>query len=432
MTDAVIIGGGLLGLGAAVELTERGADVLVLEKDGLGFEQTVRSNAALRLPDGGTEQTGTVAGVSMVAWDGFEDRYGDVELDRAGWNTLVVDEEDAGWLRRAAVTVGVSEHVDPDRLTPPDEVRARWPALAGPFLGMHTAPGGHVNRMRVVAALHRAARRGGARFRLGATAVGFDRLGDRIRAVRTTTDRVPCGAVLVAAGVWTPRLLDELGAHVPMQRVRVPSGETAPLGEDLVPGFVRAGKFTARQNADGVVRFGGGYRAPEYVHDVSVDDLRDLGTWAPAFAAHLRGATVRVDPHLVRHELARLLAPASRRDRHFVPTEWEPRPWKRYSRQKLARAARVIPALEGVRIQRFSSGVVDMTPDFEPLIGRVPGTGNAWVAGGMSGHGFILGPGAWRAVAEEMTAGRTAIDLGPYRPDRFAPRRPGRGKRRAA
>ncbi len=424
MTDVVIIGGGLLGLGAAAELVERGADVVLLEKDGFGFEQTGRSNAALRLPDGRTDTTTTVAGVSMVAWDRFEDRYGEsIELNRHGWNTLAVDEDDARWLRRDAVTLGVSEHVDPADLAPADVVRARWPTLGGPFLGMHTAPGGHVNRMRVVNVLQRAARRGGARFRLGDPAVGFDLLGDRVRAVRTATERVPCGSVLVAAGVWTSRLLDPLGLHVPMQRVRVPSGETAPMGEELVPGFVRAGKFTARQSADGVVRFGGGYRAPEYIHDLSVDDLRDIGTWGPAFLRHLGGATLRADPHIVRHDMARLLAPRARRVRHFVPVGWDPRPWKRYSRQKLERAARVIRGLQGVRIQRFSAGVVDMTPDFEPVIGRVPTTGNAWVAGGMSGHGFILGPGAWHAVADEITTGSTGIDLTAYRPDRFTGRR---------
>ncbi|NYJ03359.1 glycine/D-amino acid oxidase-like deaminating enzyme [Nocardioides thalensis] len=422
MADVVIIGGGLTGLGTAVELADRGAEVVVLEKDGLGFEQTVRSNAALRLPGPGplAIESESVTGASMVGWDQFEDRFGeDIELDRGGWSTLVVDDDDRAWLAAQSTTLGVSEQIDLTALTPPDEVRARWPALAGEFLGMHTKPGGHVNRMRVVAALHRAALARGARFSVGTMAVGFDLSRRKITAVRTLQERFSCQQVVIAGGVWTPRLLDALGTRVPMQRVRVPSGETAPIGDRLFPGFIRAGKFTMRQSADGVVRFGGGYRAPEYVHDLSLDDVRDLRTWAPALLHHVRGATFRVDWAIARNDLRR----RRRRLRNgpdFVPTGWEPRPWRRYSESKLASAARVVPSLANHRLQRTSSGVVDITPDFEPYVGRVPTADNAWVAAGMSGHGFILGPGTWRAVAEGIVDGRSALDLRPYRVDRFA------------
>src|SRR5215212_7758527 len=50
--DVVLIGGGLIGLLTAAELREQGAEVTLVEKDDLGFEQSGRSVAAVNLPGG--------------------------------------------------------------------------------------------------------------------------------------------------------------------------------------------------------------------------------------------------------------------------------------------------------------------------------------------------------------------------------------------
>ena len=50
--DVVVVGAGLIGLLTSAELAERGASVLVLEKDDVGFEQSGRSVAAVNLPGG--------------------------------------------------------------------------------------------------------------------------------------------------------------------------------------------------------------------------------------------------------------------------------------------------------------------------------------------------------------------------------------------
>ena len=50
--DVIVVGGGLIGLLTAAELSERGARVCVIEKDDVGFEQSGRSVAAINLPGG--------------------------------------------------------------------------------------------------------------------------------------------------------------------------------------------------------------------------------------------------------------------------------------------------------------------------------------------------------------------------------------------
>jgi glycine/D-amino acid oxidase-like deaminating enzyme len=72
--DIAVIGGGLIGLLTAAELTERGARVCVLEKDDLGFEQSGRSVAAINLPGGTPNPASTLLRVSAEQWSQFEQR----------------------------------------------------------------------------------------------------------------------------------------------------------------------------------------------------------------------------------------------------------------------------------------------------------------------------------------------------------------------
>ena len=66
------------------------------------------------------------------------------------------------------------------------------------------------------------------------------------------------------------------------------------------------------------------------------------------------------------------------------------------------------------------SGVYDVTPDWEPAIGRVPGTDGVVVAAGFSGHGFKLAPAVGQSVAELVLDGApSSFDLALLDPSRF-------------
>ena len=59
-----------------------------------------------------------------------------------------------------------------------------------------------------------------------------------------------------------------------------------------------------------------------------------------------------------------------------------------------------------------------MTPDAHPIIGPV--ADGVYAACGFSGHGFMQAPAVGAAVARELLGAEPAIDLTPYRLDRFA------------
>jgi sarcosine oxidase subunit beta len=85
---------------------------------------------------------------------------------------------------------------------------------------------------------------------------------------------------------------------------------------------------------------------------------------------------------------------------------------------RLDRLARRYPAAAGTGIARAWAGLYDMTPDAHPIIGPI--ADGVYAACGFSGHGFMQSPAVGRAVAEELLHGESALDLSPYRVERFS------------
>ena len=421
--DVVVVGGGLIGLLSACELAERGASVIVLEKDDVGFEQSARSVAAVSLPGGApTGRPDSLFRVSADEWSTFEQRWECViDLNDEGWHILVADDEDERWLETDRTiwreTSGYADSVMLD----PVAARERFPQLDGPILGLEVRHGGHVDAVRVMSGLRTAAARLGVDVRRDTLVTGFDLVGGTVTGVRTGDSSVPCGTVVVSAGVWSSQLCDLLGLHIPMQRVRAPAAETGPVPPGSVPGFLRGSTFGARQNRNGTVRITGGYRFSAMLHDLSLRDFRDLRLWAPPLWQNRKDVSFRVDPKLLGAEVrAGWSRVRAGNHRVVVPQDYNPSARPRDRRKQLRDLGRFVPALRGARILRAFAGVIDLTPDLEPVIGRFPGLENAFVSTGFSGHGYIYGPGACRGLAGLVLDGESAIDLSSYRPERLA------------
>jgi sarcosine oxidase subunit beta len=66
------------------------------------------------------------------------------------------------------------------------------------------------------------------------------------------------------------------------------------------------------------------------------------------------------------------------------------------------------------------TGVYDVTPDWNPVLGRVNGMQGLVVGYGFSGHGFKLSPGVGRVLAQEALGMATDVSLAPYALERFS------------
>ncbi len=77
------------------------------------------------------------------------------------------------------------------------------------------------------------------------------------------------------------------------------------------------------------------------------------------------------------------------------------------------------PSLAGIGIAEAWSGVVETTPDAVPVIDEAETLPGFYIATGLSGHGFGIGPGAGKAIAGLLTGADTGIDLSEFRHSRF-------------
>ena len=84
---------------------------------------------------------------------------------------------------------------------------------------------------------------------------------------------------------------------------------------------------------------------------------------------------------------------------------------------RLTRLAHRFPATAGTRVAGAWAGLYDMTPDAHPIVDRL-GDG-LFAACGFSGHGFMQSPAVGRTLAEWIVEEAPALDLSPYRLDRF-------------
>jgi sarcosine oxidase, subunit beta len=191
--------------------------------------------------------------------------------------------------------------------------------------------------------------------------------------VETDAGAIDAGAVAVAAGPWTAPLLAPLGYDLPAR--------AAPA---------EVGRF----------RLPHGFTPPPAVADFSERQLY----FCPAEPGFLEVGSL--DP---RHSDEPV-------DPDEPPEGARPATLAAY-RPALAHRLR---GAEAGHWRGAWTGVYDVTPDWEPAIGLVPGTERVIVAAGFSGHGFKLAPAVGVAVAELVADGESrTFDLSLLAPDRF-------------
>jgi len=65
------------------------------------------------------------------------------------------------------------------------------------------------------------------------------------------------------------------------------------------------------------------------------------------------------------------------------------------------------------------AGMIDVMPDAIPVISPAESLPGLYIATGFSGHGFGIGPGAGKLVADMVTGDPTLVDPTPFRLSRF-------------
>ncbi|MFY9915917.1 MAG: FAD-dependent oxidoreductase [Nocardioidaceae bacterium] len=226
---------------------------------------------------------------------------------------------------------------------------------------------------------------------------GLDVEEGRIRRVRTNGGDIEAETVVIACGVWSPRIAKMAGAHIPLT--------------PAVHQMISVGPVPILAEREG---------------EISFPIVRDMDTFC---YERQHGADMEVGSYAHRPILHDPDEIPSIEQAKLSPTEM-PFTAEDFD-QQLEEAYELMPELLGAEgaEQRYAiNGLLSLTPDGAPVLGETPEVKGLWSAAAVW---IKEGPGVGRAVAEWMTDGLPEIDLSHSDIARFYPHQQTRSHIRA-
>lgn len=411
--DVVVVGGGISGYASAAAAAARGATVILVEKERQpAWEGSGRAQGSLRLQGRDAAEL-PLAREAIQRWKELGDEV-DCELRFDGNIYLCEDPDELPTLRRLvedAHRAGLA-HV---RLLDRSEAQEVLPLATGPFAAaMWSAHDGQCDPAKSTRAFAARAKARGVTTLCGTLAHAIVERAGGVRGVHTSRGYVEAGAVVVTGGVWTPHLVRTVGVEVPIMPVTHGQAETEPTDLRFGP-TIRAFDFGCRQRPDGRIVLSAGINA-RVEHRLTLAATRDVRLWASRYRLNRGSVRLRFDPALT----LRQVRDRSRLSTGHIPVATEPpAPNRADADAALAALARAMPAFAGLRIARYWSGLLDISPDGLPIIDHESGPDGLVFVTGLSGHGLALGPVLGEISADLALDGTTARPIHSFRLARF-------------
>jgi glycine/D-amino acid oxidase-like deaminating enzyme len=363
--DVAVIGGGIIGCSAAAILAERGASVVLFEATAIGAGASGRNLGAIQHPFDAV--LAPLYYASLERYHGLAATDGAFAMPMEPAGVLMLNRDPEASHRQvlhlsAMVPDLTVEFVDADA------VAAAEPSLVPGFAACRLNTGYPIPPASATAAFARLAGEHGAEIHIGGTAKPWIEDGT-VRGVRLADGTShPAGAVLIAAGPWSPLLVDPSGGWEPINRtwgvtVQLDLGEAAPhhvIEEDEVDAVNRPLVAAARA-AEG---------EPEA-------DPPTLFTVAAAAGISTLGST-------------------------FVPSEPD---GTRIARLLIGRGAAYLPAIATAAVREIRVCARPQSADSRPFIGLVDGVEGLYVCAGHGPWGISTGPASAVLVVEAILDG---------------------------
>lgn len=413
-TDIVVIGGGIIGTTAALYLAQRGVAVALCEKGHIAGEQSSRNWGWCRKMVRDPREIPLVI-ESLRLWEGMNEAVG-AETGFRTCGIMYLGEDQAaldrlgGWLEHAR------EYQLDTRLVDGAEVARLLPGNAKKWAGaLYTPSDGKAEPQLAAPAIATAARRLGAKIFTGCAVRGIDVAAGRVAGVVTEKGRIACERVILAGGAWSRLFCGNLGIELPQLKVLGSVMRTAPLagGPEI---SASGGLFGYRKRMDG------GYTVATLgvrTIDLVPDSFRLFREYVPSARLHWQKLRFRLGRRFVEEwrmpRAWNLDAPSPFEALRVLDPEPDPVVLAR-ARDSIAEA---FPAFRGIRVEQSWGGMIDVMPDAIPVISAVDKLPGMFIATGFSGHGFGIGPGAGRLVADMAAGAPTIVDPTAFRLSRF-------------
>ncbi|MEW6723580.1 MAG: FAD-binding oxidoreductase [Bacillota bacterium] len=357
--QVVIIGGGINGVSIAYNLAKRGChDVVLLEKGYLASGSTGRCGAGVR-EQWGTEMNCRLAQASIKKFEHLNEELnydGDIEFKQKGYLILAHTEKEHEQFKRNLVlqnSLGI-----PSRMVTPQEAREIVPHLntEGLLAATYCPEDGHINPFKATDAYAKAARRLGVEINTFTTVTGIVVKKGRVYRVITDRGSIETEMVVNAAGPYSQVIGQMVGLELPVYSERhqiLVTEPVEPVQDPMVMSFSR--RFYVQQTPHGSFIMGMG--DPNEPKDFNIGQ-----SWQ-----FLEEMAKCIDHHL--------------------------------------------PLLSELRVVRQWSGLYNITPDAQPILGQVPGLRGYTMAIGFSGHGFMLAPMVGELIAQDILGQELSLPI---------------------
>lgn len=412
--DVVVVGGGIVGACAALELAERGLSVVLCEKGEIGAEQSSRNWGWVRLARRDPREIALMI-EAQRAWEGMDARVGRATgYTRTGLLFAAkTGRREAQYERWAK---NLAPHQIECRVIRGGELERLLPGRHKPLRAALYTPGdGRAEPQWAAPAIAEGARAAGAAIMTRCAVRRLDIAGGRVAGVATERGRIACDAVILAGGAWSRLFSGVEGVELPQLKVL-----NTVLRTTAVKGGPETGlwdeRFAMRKRADGGYTLACG---TENTHDLVPDSVRLARAFWPAFRAEWQSLRFRVSDRWGIEAAVPHRWEAGERSPFEECRVLDPAPKQKVLRRVWAAARRAFPVLEGAEVAQSWAGMIDVTPDAIPVISAVDAVPGFFIATGFSGHGFGIAPGAGRLVADLATGAAPVVDPHDFRLSRF-------------
>jgi glycine/D-amino acid oxidase-like deaminating enzyme len=412
--EIVVIGGGIVGASTALFLAERGVPVALCEKGTIACEQSSRNWGWCRKMGRDLAEV-PLAVESLRLWEGMNARTGaETGFRQCGIVYLCETAKEAAaheaWLAAARLFQIDSCLIGPDeidRLLPGSS--RRWPAA------LYTPSDGCAEPEKATSAIANAAFRKGAAILEACAVRGLETTAGAVSSVVTEKGPIRCRRAVLAAGAWSRLFCGNLGVELPQLKLLASVMRTGPV-EGAPDRAAGADDFAFRKRLDG------GYtiaRRNANVAEITPDSIRLFFDFLPAVIAQWHELRMRVGRSFIEEwQVPRRWALDAKTPFETVRV-LDPAPTQSILEEGEQNLVRSFPAFGGMKIKDRWAGLIDATPDGVPVISEVPSLPGLFIASGFSGHGFGIGPGAGRLMADLVMGGPPIVDPAPYRYQRL-------------
>lgn len=368
MKKTIVIGAGILGASTAYHLAKKGASVTVIDRRDEG--QATDAAAGIICP--------WISQRRNQAW------YTLAKNGAASYESLIQEleadgEANTGYRKVGAISLhtdqkkldGMEDRATKRRIDAPEigEVRQlsetetgdQFPLLDEKFRSVHIAGAARVDGRALRDALLNSAKKHGATMITGSASLVTEGMG--VTGIRIEEKTLKADTVIVTAGAWAAELIEPLGIKLQIvgQKAQIAHLQVADEDTSNWPVVMPPNNQYMLAFDKGKIVVGATYEDGKTDLNVTVGGVHEV----------------------------------------------------------LDKALNVAPSLKAATFQEIRVGFRPVTPNFMPVIGKVPGTTGLLLANGLGSSGLTVGPYLGKQLAKLALDEEVDIDLSPYAIDQI-------------